>query len=232
VLRARGKALEAAHDDWSLDALGLLNHQQVVISRTLGKGSSDVDGSDGSSGSTSANEAARKGSEEKNKQFVGDLLFGHTSPGFGFLSGGNSSDSTGLGNNGSIGGGCLGGALNSHGGSSNGGGSGGGGVSVRDLYRVKHGLQLLSNGLRLEVCPKKKKHVPGEPLLVLFQMYVGAFRVSSNVLLRILFCTTSCDSHALILAYFTGASASVQCVARRRNGEAARKRPPSTLARR
>jgi hypothetical protein len=25
------------------------------------------------------------------------------------------------------------------------------GVSVRDLFRVKHGLQLLSNGLRLEV---------------------------------------------------------------------------------
>jgi len=240
VLRARGKALEAAHDDWTLNALGLLNYQQIVISRTLGKGSSGEGGTNGSdSGTTSANEATRRGLEERNKQFVGDLLFGHTSPGFGLLSGGNSKDAAGLGgsNGSSSAGGCLGGALGSTGGSNGGSGSGGSSVSVRDLYRVKHGLQILTNGLRLEV-RHKETGARRNPLLIWFSL-IGPqpFWCGLQIICVHFFGTRLCilfvNTHAIdVDLRRAGGGPSVRCVAGRRSSAAARKRPPAALARR
>lgn len=61
-LRIRNRALRADADDQTLEALGFKNNAQVVVSKVLGL----PPGED------------QNGVNEKNKQFVGDLLFGQT----------------------------------------------------------------------------------------------------------------------------------------------------------
>ena len=58
----RGRAVPTSRDHETLAGLGFKNDQQIVISKVLGQKAEDPEGM-----------------EEKNKQFVGDLLFGHTS---------------------------------------------------------------------------------------------------------------------------------------------------------
>jgi len=60
VLLVKGKPVPAAHDHTSLQELGFKNNLQVVISKVLGGPVKDT-----------------CNTEDKNKQFVGDLLFGH-----------------------------------------------------------------------------------------------------------------------------------------------------------
>lgn len=61
VLMTRGKAIPREADICSLESIGVKNNQQIIISRTLGKSFATDTGSKMS---------------DRNRQFVGDLLFG------------------------------------------------------------------------------------------------------------------------------------------------------------
>ncbi|CAM9800360.1 unnamed protein product, partial [Ectocarpus fasciculatus] len=63
VLLTRGRAIGPEKNNHTLQELGFKNRQQVVVSQVLGGPSTDD-----------------SGTEEKNRQFVGDLLFGGSTP--------------------------------------------------------------------------------------------------------------------------------------------------------